>query len=314
MERFDDYMERCLYGPDGFYSTGQGVAGRRGDFITSPEVGPLFGVLIGRWLDAVWEESGRPDPFVVIDAGTGPGTLLRALAMANPACAASWQLIGVDRAVDDVRVEGDIRIQPELPADLAGAVIIANELLDNLPFRIVERHTDGWTERFVDDGAFVDQPIDDPGLAVGAVQRPVPLLDAAAGWLTAVLAQNPCRVLALDYGTTTTTELAERGGWLRTYRSHARGNDPLAEPGQWDITTDVAVDQLPGHPQTTTQAAFLGELGIDDLVATGRAVWEANAARPDMEAFRMRSRISESEALLDESGLGSWLVLTWSGG
>ena len=45
-ERFDRYMERCLYGPDGFYAT-DGSAGRRGgDFITCPEVGPLFGAVL----------------------------------------------------------------------------------------------------------------------------------------------------------------------------------------------------------------------------------------------------------------------------
>lgn len=311
MERFDDYMERCLYGPNGFYSAGHGIAGRRGDFITSPEVGPLFGVLLGRWLDRVWEDAGRPDPFVVIDAGTGPGTLLRGLAMAEPECSDVWQLIGVDRAVNDVREEGDIRIQPELPHDLGGAVIIANELLDNLPFRIVAQRANGWTESFVVDGALTDQPMSEPALDLGAEEGPVPLLDAAADWIANVLAQEPRRLLALDYGTATTVELAQRGGWLRTYRSHARGDDPLAEPGQWDITTDIAVDQLPGDPRTSTQSVFLHSLGVVDLVAEGRSVWEEKAAHPDMEAFRMRSRISESEALLDEAGLGSWLVLEW---
>ncbi|MEL6982425.1 MAG: hypothetical protein AAFO29_08375, partial [Actinomycetota bacterium] len=49
-ERFDRYVERCLYGPDGFYAT-SGIAGRRrGDFLTSPEVGPLFGAIVTRAL------------------------------------------------------------------------------------------------------------------------------------------------------------------------------------------------------------------------------------------------------------------------
>ncbi len=324
MERFDHYMERCLYGPDGFYSSGTGSAGRRGDFITSPEVGPLFGVLLGRWLDQVWEAAGRPDPFVVIDAGTGPGTLLRGLAMAEPACAEAWQLTGVDRAVADVRIDGDIRIQPELPADLANSVIIANELLDNLPFRIVRRSDGGFVESFVSDGAFVDQALDEAtvpaaaalglrgGDSAGQVSESVPLLHDAAQWVRDVLAQKPLRLLALDYGDASTAALAARGGWLRTYRSHAKGSDPLIEPGLWDITTDIAVDQLPGSPAVVSQAAFLHQLGIDELVREGREVWEERAARPDMEAFRMRSRISESEALIDPTGLGSWLVLEWA--
>ena len=56
-----------------------GSAGRRGDFITSPEVGPLFGVVIARYLDAEWERIGRPDPFTVVDVGAGPGTLARSV-------------------------------------------------------------------------------------------------------------------------------------------------------------------------------------------------------------------------------------------
>ena len=44
--RFDEFMRIALYGDHGFYTTG-GQAGRRGDFITSPEIGPLFGARRG---------------------------------------------------------------------------------------------------------------------------------------------------------------------------------------------------------------------------------------------------------------------------
>ncbi|MFT7394860.1 MAG: hypothetical protein ACI83Y_002541 [Candidatus Azotimanducaceae bacterium] len=40
-------------------------------------------------------------------------------------------------------------------------------------------------------------------------------------------------------------------------------------------------------------------------------MWEEQAARPGLEAMKMRSRVSESEALLDPSGLGSFLVAEW---
>ena len=48
-------------------------AGRRADFLTSPEVGPLFGAVIARALDAWWDELGRPDPFTVVEAAAGSG-------------------------------------------------------------------------------------------------------------------------------------------------------------------------------------------------------------------------------------------------
>ncbi|MDP9074095.1 MAG: hypothetical protein M3N98_07965, partial [Actinomycetota bacterium] len=57
------FMEAALYDPDdGFYATG-GSAGRRGDFVTSVEIGPLFAAVWARALDLWWEELGRPDPY-----------------------------------------------------------------------------------------------------------------------------------------------------------------------------------------------------------------------------------------------------------
>jgi hypothetical protein len=51
--------------------------------------------------------------------------------------------------------------------------------------------------------------------------------------------------------------------------------------------------------------------GIDELVEEGKRVWAAEAARPGLRAMTMRSRVSEAEALLDPSSLGSFTVLTW---
>ncbi|HQV56377.1 MAG TPA: hypothetical protein PKV27_00085, partial [Ilumatobacteraceae bacterium] len=73
---FDEFMSLALYGVAGFYSVG-GRAGRRGDFITSPEVGPLFGAVLARALDAWWADLGSPDDFTVVEVGAGPGTLAR---------------------------------------------------------------------------------------------------------------------------------------------------------------------------------------------------------------------------------------------
>jgi SAM-dependent MidA family methyltransferase len=126
-----------------------------------------------------------------------------------------------------------------------------------------------------------------------------------------VLAGGPAVLIAFDYGLPTTAELAERGGWLRTYRRHRRGTDPLVEPGRWDITTDIALDQLPPPTETVDQATFLRRWGIDELVEEGRAYWAAHAAAPDLVAVEMRSRLSEAEALLDPDGLGGWLACTW---
>jgi len=64
---FADYMALALYDEDdGFFATGGG-AGRAGrDFVTSPEVGTLFGVLVARHIDRAWHQLDEPDPFVVV--------------------------------------------------------------------------------------------------------------------------------------------------------------------------------------------------------------------------------------------------------
>jgi SAM-dependent MidA family methyltransferase len=102
--------------------------------------------------------------------------------------------------------------------------------------------------------------------------------------------------------------------WLRTYAQHERGGHYLANPGEQDITTQVMLDQLDtvAEPESLrTQAQFLQLWGIDELVEEGRVAWEAAAARPDLAAMRMRSRISEAAALLDPTGLGGFSALTY---
>ncbi len=327
LERFDRYMARCLYDAEhGFYGSGAGAAGRReGDFITSPEVGPLFGRVLANALDHWWDLAGQPDPFPVVDAGTGPGALALAIARAPGRSAEARTVLGVDRSPDGAT---------DLPDDLTNAVVVANELLDNLPFRVVERTTDGWSEIWVrssdgdSDGVgdrgdprpvealeplTADLPpiLAAPDVAALEAGARVPVLTEANAWVTDVLARNPVALVCFDYGTATTAELGRRGGWLRTYRRHQRGDDPYTEPGSWDITTDVAVDQLPIPTELTDQRSFLRRWGIDELVDEGRSHWRRHAAAPDVTALTMRSRVREADALLDPAGLGRWLTCTW---
>ena len=92
---FSEFMHLALYGEYGFYSQ-SGRAGRRGDFITSPEIGPLFGALIARALDAWWHELGEPTEFTFVDAGAGPGTLARSVFAAEPECLDALRYVAVE--------------------------------------------------------------------------------------------------------------------------------------------------------------------------------------------------------------------------
>ena len=384
--QFDVFMESALYGTRGFYASGRGAGRRGGDFLTSPEVGPLFGRLVARLADRCWEQSGRPERFTLLDVGAGRGTLARSVLAARPACAPALRYMLVERS-SALRLEhgpllerppgpcAAVESVPDLPTAPFEGLVVANELLDNLPVRLLERTADGWAEVCVaisadGDGvsglparATVEPGLPQPAVSgrSGGVAEPtgpppgpvpfidwpaspsetlapvgdeltdradsfapsapsggrLPLADAAVAWVGRALDLLwRGRLVVFDY-TDSSASLAARPApeWLRTYRDGVRGHDPLASPGSADITCEVPLDQvLAAHPgaEVCDQAEFLRRLGIDDLVAEGRATWAERAAVGDLAAMEARSRIGEAEALCDPGGLGAFTVATWT--
>ena len=306
MLRVDQFVERALYDPDqGFYETG-GRAGRRGgSFVTSPEVGPLFGAVVANAIDSWWREAGCRDEWVVVDAGAGPGTLARSVLAAGPDCAPALRMYCVERSGTQraLHPEGCVSTAA-LPS--TADVIVANELLDNLPFGLLERTGDGWVEVTVDD---------DGSTAPDTGATRVPTVAVAAAWIGSARRRlRPGgRLVCFDYADTTAS-LAERPwtDWVRAFAAHERAGAPFVDPGSRDITVVVPHDQLPTPSSTSSQAEWLVRHGIDDLVAEGRSHWAANAAAPDLSAMRMRSRVSERESLTDASGLGGFWVGEWA--
>ena len=347
-----EYVEACLYDPDaGFYMRSGRAGGRAGHFLTAPEVGPLFGAVLARALDAWWIALGEPRPFTVVDWGAGPGTLARAVLAARPVClstgALRWvavELSPTQRALHPRHplVTSVAQVSDGVAEGRGAGVVVANELLDNLPFDIVRRREDGWEELRVtaDTAASGRACPSGPSFSLSAATVPsglveglpdvpmgarLPVQRTARRWVAEALELfDAGRVVVFDYGADS-AELAPRAptaddpaaglGWLRTHRSH-RGGEWLCEPGSCDITADVALDQVQAdHPaEHCTQAHFLQKYGIDELVAEGRAAWAERAHVGDLEALRARSRASEAEALLDPGGMGSFNVLLWTVG
>lgn len=360
---FDAFVELALYGAGGFFARARG-AGRAGrDFVTSPEVGPLFGALVAIALDGWWRDAGAPDPFVLIEAGAGRGRLARDVLAAAPDCSRALRYVLVERSPALRAAQRDLLVvEPfedalgpvvrgdedapvpvlgmgpiatsldDLPAVALDGVVFANELLDNLPFRIVERRDRTWWEVrvAVDGGRLVESVVPAPGeLAAEAdlvvADAPdgarVPVPTALVDWLRAcATALRRGHLVVVDY-VASGAELLARGeaGWLRTYREHDRGLAPLVAPGEQDVTADVPLEYLvhaAGRAgfhleRDLTQAEWLTGLGLDDLVADARREWDARAHVGDLEALRHRSRVTEGAALVDPGGLGAHRVLVF---
>ena len=298
----------------------------------------------------------------MVDCGAGVGTLANGVRLAAPECLAALTYVLVEQSPALRAHHGDhlTLSAPELalgphpgsddfdepcaaergtgprfvsldsmPALSIVGVVTANELLDNLPFAVVERSDAEWFEVRValdaDQQDLIEQLVPAPerlareaeALVPGAADGArFPIQTRATTWLRNALAQvDRGRVVVIDYASTTPA-LAARPSreWLRTYREHERGGGPLDQLGSQDITVDVCVDQLtgvrpPDHEQT--QSEFLRSHGLGELVEEGRRTWNERAHVGDLEAVRGRSRISEAEALTDPDGLGAFRVLEW---
>ena len=330
--RFDRFMEVTLYGPGGFFRSGALRSQREGDFLTSPEVSPSFGTTLAR---AVAEERARVGrPFVLIEAGAGSGSLLQPL------------LDALDPAPDRVFVTetspaarrslaerlpeaGVIDSLDEAPAGISG-VILANELLDNLPAALAVRRGPGWSERAVDAAgtglAWVEVPARAEVAAwAGGHGGRVPeggqveAQLAAGSWLVAALGRlSSGAVIVIDYGDTAEGLEGRRpDGTVRTYRNHHLGPDPLDDPGSTDVTMDVNFSALASvaveHGATTElwrQDEYLAEWGllaiIEDL---RRRELESAASGTAMERLRRRNLVIGAETLLHPRGLGDFRVL-----
>ena len=280
-----DYMRLCLGHPQHGYYVTRDPLGARGDFITAPEVSQMFGELVGAWAAAVWRQMGAPRELRLIELGPGRGTLMAdalraAKAMPEFADALSVHLVEMSPALREaqqaklgaVTWHSQIEDVPEGPC-----ITIANEFVDALPVDQLVKGRDGWHMRMVgvvdDHLAFVVSPDALPGRTEieapsGAIlesrhDRPVALLARR-------MAGHGGAALVIDYGHAATGF----GDTLQAVRGH-RYADPLADPGESDLTTQVdfaALARTARREGARThgpipQGEFLRRLGIVERAA-----------------------------------------------
>ena len=325
---FARFMALALGHPTGGYYTGPRARPTRdGDFLTGPELHPIFGAALARQLAEAWERLDRPDPFTLVEYGAGAGTLalailagLRedrspltdALAYApielNPHRMAELAERAGAAGLPVIASRPDVEHQAA-PVPVAGAVL-ANELLDALPVHLVEIH-DG-RPREVHVGVSAVGAFEEHLLAPSTPAITARLEDLAAagvtfaegqraelcleldGWAADVAATLSAGVvLVIDYGATAPRLYGprHRAGTLMTYRGHAADGSPDApyrDVGERDITA---------HVDTTTLARLLDAAGFDVLGETTAAELLAGCGLEDL-LERERNRAVDAAAVL----------------
>ena len=269
---FADFMALALYEPGlGYYARESRQVGRGGDFFTSVSVGPLFGELLARRFLSEWHESGTPARWRIIECGAHDGTLacdiLSSLARLDPRAFAAVEYV-IAEPLANLQAAQRLALDPfsnkirllstldEVFADPLTGIAFGNELLDALPFHVVEWRDGVWYECRV--AMTVEQKflwenhhaiIEPARLAVLAGLGN----DFPEGYRTEIrtnfinLLEPLIRSLSsglllwLDYGFARPEYYhPDRStGTLRTFSKHRAAENPLTAPGEIDITAHV---------------------------------------------------------------------------
>jgi len=148
---FADFMALALGHPTGgYYTAAEPRPTRGGDFLTAPELHPIFGAALARQVAEAWDRVGRPRPFTLVEYGAGAGTLaLAILAGLRDDRAPLASLLRYAPVELNEHRRGELRagaaaaglplVDPTaLDDDPTAGVVLANEFLDALPVHVVE--------------------------------------------------------------------------------------------------------------------------------------------------------------------------------
>ena len=275
-----NYMEVC---PELGYYTGRDPLGRKGDFITAPEVSQMFGELLGLFMADYWLSLGGPKPFHFIELGPGRGTLmadaLRAIKIV-PGMAESVHIHFLEVSPALIKMQKKavpeanwVESMDDIP--FGASFIFANEFFDCLPIRQFVMTEDGWAERVVD--------LEDDTLVFALSEKALPsnlpmnakagdiheICPQAAYWIDAIASRiNTSGGLGLvvDYG----YSKAGFGDTFQAISSH-KFTDVLENPGNADLTAHVDFPDLKARAEVAglkvlgpiTQGEFLQNIGIE---------------------------------------------------
>jgi SAM-dependent MidA family methyltransferase len=304
---FLGFMETALYDPGGGYYARGASIGEGGDFVTSPHVTPAFAAALAHRFRR--ETKGFEGMVDFVEAGAGEGRFLQdfaaALARQDETFAGRVRLTAIERvpvAREKLAALGVcsriLESADELPEASVSGWIFSNELYDALPVARVYESADRLSELFVgiDDRGFtwVRQPAPEEyrdylasfgvRLEAGQTAEISPAAEPLHRSLSRALGRGS--LVAFDYGHRAPVlyhAMARRNGTIAVHSGGSRRADPLARPGEVDLTAHVNWDGLirAGEreglrtPGITRQGRFLVESGLFDFVASEAEKWRA---------------------------------------
>ncbi len=326
---FDEFMELTLYGPGGFFEAPP--VGAEGHFVTAPHVHPfVFAHCLRDALLDAWFALGEIDPLPIVEIGAGDGTLADALRSAFaelPAPRPAYTGVEISSgAREELEARGLATASGLAELKPFEGVVVANEVLDNLPFLPVRGRPEGPVEVRIglDAAALVEVEVP---WSKGAVPPPSlrPGEETTVPVGAFAMLEELSRVLrrgyavVIDYGS-----VSGPAGPVHGYREHRPVADVLADPGGTDVTAGVDLAMVAERARafglqpfaSVTQADALAELGHDRWQRTMRETQSRlQAAGRGAEAVHVWEARSRASLLADPSGLGSfwWLVLGTDG-
>lgn len=335
-----DYMATCLADPDAGYYITRDPFGKKGDFITAPEVSQMFGELVGAFCLAAFESIGSPDRFQLVELGPGRGTLMADLlrtACLRPAFVQAAELSMVETSPKLRKVQAKtLEKAPLQPVfrdrfeDIPDGplIVIANEFFDALPIHQFVKTPNGWRERMIglngdDELAFgigtalladSELPPSENDAPENTILETQPVANAIAEEIGARLARHGGAALFIDYGYLQ----AAPGDTLQALYKHTF-DDILAHPGEADLTAHVNFEALARSAQAggaTTlapleQGEFLLRLGLLERagqLGTGKSHAVQEGIRDAVERLAAPDKMGSLFKVLALSGDGRPLM------
>ncbi len=321
---FADFMRWVMYAPAvGYYTGGMAKFGAAGDFVTAPEVSPLFARTLARQVAEILAKLGSKADVLEFGAGSGALATDLLLELARlEALPERYLILEVSPGLRALQRERLLCAAPHLlervlwldawPQDFVG-VMLGNEVLDAMPLRILQRVSGvicrlgvGYDAQGL---AWSTLPASGDDMAIWAgleAQRGTAFPEGyrvefhpeLAGWVEGVAQALQRGVLLLfDYGATG-QELYAPERWMGTLRCHLRHHahdDPLVYPGLQDLTAWVDFSRLARCAQVaglgvlgyTMQAHFLLGCGLDKVFEQGFAEAQREVDRLQLaQAFK----------------------------